>query len=113
MMTDGSSSRSSLPSGAIPPKEEREEVRLLKFNKKRDDAICFLILSGLFSLLFAFFLALSFRYNFLREKHFVPASLEFVLCIVFACLFLAFLAIGTVKFVLAQRRIVSLAKEKR
>ncbi len=87
-------------------------MRLLKQRKKRDDALCLLILGGLSSILSAIFFALSFRYNFLREKIFIPASLEFVVCIACLALFLALSLWGLIKLILALKNIQSLCKEQ-
>ncbi len=87
-------------------------MRLLKQRKKRDDALCLLILGGLSSILSAIFFALSFRYNFLREKIFIPASLEFVVCIACLTLFLTLFLWGLIKLILALKNIQSLCKEQ-
>ncbi len=87
-------------------------MRLLKQRKKRDDALCLLILGGLSSILSAVFFALSFRYNFLREKIFIPASLEFVVCIACLTLFLTLFLWGLIKLILALKNIQSLCKEQ-
>ncbi len=112
MNLDGSSSRlPSSPSEEFPPKEERKEVRLLKQRKKCDDALCLLVLSGLSLILSAVFFALSFRYNFLREKIFIPASLEFVVCLVCLSVFAALSILGGIKLALALKNIRALRKE--
>ena len=111
-MNDGSSSRlPSSPSGANPP-EERREVRLLRQRKKRDDALCLLILSGLCFALSGIFFALSFRYNFLRERCFIPASLEFVMCLICLLLFGGLFAFGLVKLLSSLKQIKSLSQEQ-
>ena len=85
-------------------------MRLLKQRKKRDDALCLLILGGLALILSAIFFALSFRYNFLREKIFIPASLEFVVCIVCLTLFGALFLWGLIKLIVALKNIERLRK---
>ena len=113
MKSNGSSGRlPSSPSEGLPPKEERKEVRLLKQRKKRDDALCLLILGGLSLTLSAIFFALSFRYNFLREKIFIPASLEFFVCVVCLVLFLALFLWGLNKLILALKNIRSLCENQ-
>ena len=87
-------------------------MRLLKQRKRRDDALCLLILSGLSLILSAVFFALSFRYNFLREKIFIPASLEFVVCIACLALFGTLFIWGLIKLILALKNIESLRKDK-
>lgn len=112
MEFDGSSSRlPSSPSEGLPPKEERKEVRLLKQRKKRDDALCFLILSGLCFVLSVVFFVLSFRFNHLREKVFTPASLEFVVFAICFLLFAILLTIGLFKLSRSQKEIRLLEKE--
>lgn len=112
MNSGGSSSRlPSSPSEEFPPKGERKEVRLLKQRKKRDDALCLLILGGLSLILSAIFFALSFRYNFLREKLFIPASLEFVVCIICLTLFSALFLWGLIKLIVALIKIERLRKD--
>ena len=111
MDNDGSSSRLPLsPSEANPP-EERKEVRLLKQRKKRDDALCFLILSGLCFALSLIFLLLSFRKNYLGEKTFTPVSLEFVVCVICFLAFVVLLGLGLCKLLKSQKMIKLLAKE--
>ncbi len=86
-------------------------MRLLKQRKKRDDALCLLILSSLSLILSAIFFALSFRYNFLREKIFIPASLEFVVCVVCLALFGVLFLWGLIKLIVALRNIELLRKD--
>ena len=111
MDKDGSSSRLPLsPSEGNPP-EERKEVRLLKQRKKRDDALSFLILSGLCFVLSLIFLLLSFRKNYLGTKTFTPASLEFVVCAISFLAFLILLGMGLYKFIRSSKEIKSLSQE--
>ncbi len=86
-------------------------MRLLKQRKKRDDALCLLILSGLCFALSVVFLILSFRFNHLREKVFTPASLEFVIFVISFVLFGVLLGIGLFKLHRSQKMIKLLMEE--
>ena len=112
MRKDGSPSRLDvLPSGAFPPKEERKEARLLKQKKRRDDALCLLILSGFSLVLGLVFLFLSFRYNFLHERCFVPGSLEFVVCLIAFLAFLILFGFGLYKLISSLLRSRAIERE--
>ncbi len=109
MAEDGSSSRLALsPSEATPPKGERREVRLLKQRKKRDDALCLLICSGLCLCLSGVFFALSFRLNYLRERCFIPGSLEFVVCLIAFVSFAILFGFGLCKLIRSVKQIKAL-----
>lgn len=99
------------PQSQPAPSSERAEVRILKQRKRRDDAICLLILSALSLILGVVFLFLSFRYNFLHQRIFVPASLEFVTCCLFFVAGVSLLAWGSVRFALANSNIRLIQKE--
>ncbi len=97
------------------PEEERAEVRLLKQKKKRDDALCFLILGSLCLILSAVFLVLSHRYNFLHVRVFIPGSVEFVVCCLLLAGGVALLSTGATILIKAQKEMkrIRLEGEKR
>lgn len=93
------------------PGEERVEVRLLKQKKKCDDAYCFLILGSLCLVLSAVFLVLSYRYNFLHLRVFIPASVEFVVCCLLFASSLALLGIGSAVLLKARKAMKNIRNE--
>lgn len=99
------------PQSRPAPSSERAEVRILKQKKRRDDAICLLILSALSLVLGVVFLSLSFRYNFLHQRIFVPASLEFVTCCLFFAAGVSLLGWGSARFALSSSAIRLIQKE--
>ncbi len=100
------------PQSQPAPSSERAEVRILKQRKRRDDAICLLILSALSLVLGAVFLLLSFRYNFLHQRVFIPASLEFVTCCLLLSTGVSLLVWGSVRFALSNSKIRLIQKER-
>ncbi len=107
-------SQNPLPLGENPG-EERAEVRLLKQKRKCDDAFCFLILGTLCLILSAIFLVLSYRYNFLHLRVFIPGSVEFVVCCLLFVSSLALLSVGAVILIKAKKamKIIRSEGEKR
>ena len=104
-----------LPSASSPrlqAGEERAEVRLLKQRKKRDNALCLFVLGILGLILGAVFFVLSFRYNFLRERLFVPGSLEFVTCILFLSSGAVCLVWGVLAWIFSERKMRRIRSEK-
>ncbi len=55
---------------------------LLKAQKKRDAGMALLVVGSLLAVIGIVFLFLSFRYNIMHERVFIPKSLEFVVCCV-------------------------------
>lgn len=104
------------PSSASSPRleagEERAEVRLLKQRKKRDNALCLFVLGILALILGSMFLVISFRYNFLHERVFVPLSLEFFTCLLFLSAGLFSLVWGTVAWIRSERKMKLIRSEK-
>lgn len=58
--------------------------------EKRNRALSFVVVAIISLVISAVMLVLSFPYDVLRVRHFVPASAQFVFCVLFLALFLFF-----------------------
>lgn len=73
-------------------------------NDRKNSGLTFVVTGSILLIIGLVFLYLSFRYNVKHQKVFIPASVEFVSCVVCLVLALTFLAYGLFKLFTAIKK---------
>lgn len=79
-------------------------AEVTRSRERKDKALAFYVIAGILLVLGIVFFVLSFRYDVLRQRHFTPASTEFVFSVLSFAGFLVFGVIASVWLIPSLRR---------